>query len=295
MRITSAQVFRAQIEQAQRAARDSFRAQQVAVSGRRLLSPSDDPAGAQRASLLRDLRSELAASDGMAGAARAELASADEALASMGDALSRLRELAVQMATDTASTEDRAAAAAEAQQLKEAVIAYGNARHGDKYLFSGQITDGSAFDAAGAYQGNAAEVEVQFGGGGPSVAVTLRGDEVLRGASSGPDVIVAIDDFIAALSADDTVAIQSSLDTLADGFDHVVSVRSEVGARMEKLRGLQDHWSRLDLALLLDQARIEDADPVQALSDVVRTQQAYQTVLQVTAAARTQTAFDILF
>jgi len=292
--MTPAQLFRSQIRNMRRSRNESFEAQQVAASGRRLNKPSDSPVGAQRSVVLRELRSDVSVARNKMDLAHSELATAEAAIADMTTVISRLKELSVQMASEVMTVNDRNNALVEVTALKDVVIAQGNSRFGEKRLFAGQLTGADPFDALGNYLGDATAVTVQLAQGA-STQVTLRGDDVLRGASGGPDIILEIDNLITALGANNTAGIQNAADLMGQSVDHLVNQRTQLGGRMTQLNNLDNYFSTLELNVARDVSNIEDADAVEAFTEVTRTQHAFEVAMQVSAASRMQNIFELLF
>jgi flagellar hook-associated protein 3 FlgL len=294
IRVTHAQLFRSQIRSMQRSGRDAFAAQEVAASGRRLNRPSDSAVGAQRSVIQRELQGDVKTARAKMDIARSELATAEGALADITNVLSRLRELSVQMASEITSASDRTNAAVEVTEMKEVLIAQGNTRFGDKRLFAGQLTGVDPFDALGNYLGDATAVNVQLPQGA-STQVTIRGDDVLRGASGGPDIILEVDNLITALTTNNTAGISNAADLMGQGVDLVVSQRTQLGGRVTQLNNLDDYFSTLEFSVAQAISNIEDADPVEAFTNVTRTQQAFEVAMQVSSASRTRSIFELLF
>ncbi len=114
------------------------RTQLQVATGRRILTPADDPVAS--ASLL-DLKQTRALTERFqlnADAARARLALEESTLGAVSDALVRVRELAVQGNNDTLSGTDRGALAREVRQIVDQLLGLANTRdnNGD-YLFAG--------------------------------------------------------------------------------------------------------------------------------------------------------------
>ena len=124
--------------------------------------------------------------------------------------------------------------------------------------------------------------------------VTLDGGALLRGTGGGPDIISTLTDLETALNADDQTAIQRTLTNLDEGTDWIIQQRSLVGSRMQLVSTLDTHLENLEVNLVQEQSDVEDADVVEAFSDVVRTKQAFESALQVTSAARVSNVFEML-
>ena len=164
------------------------------ASGRRLNSPSDDPAAvaalvgnhaefSQAEQTLRNL-----------GAARGTLQVADSALNSAVLALTRALTLAAQGATGTLSPENRQAIALEVRGLRDQLLALANTTYQGTYVFAGTAVTSAPYVADSAqpsgvaYQGDAGVARLDIGAG-ESLPVNLPGtvsSAIPRQMSSSP-------------------------------------------------------------------------------------------------------------
>lgn len=127
--------------------------QQQVSTGTRVNTAADDPAGVAQALLLQQGLDRLANYGVNAETARRRLALEEGALAQAGDALNRVRELALQAANSTQTDESRAAIAAEASELLKSLLNIGNAQDGEgRYLFAGNRVLERPFTLAGSVQ-----------------------------------------------------------------------------------------------------------------------------------------------
>jgi len=191
------------------------------------------------------------------------------------------------------SATDRAGAAEEVTRLREALISLGNTRAGEKRLFGGQQTGASPFDAAGVYTGDANAQEVILEGN-TVVEVTIAGDELLRGAAGGPDILLEVENLANGLSTNTTLDIQNGIAALDDSISHLLEFRAEVGARMNLTVQLDRHFETVETGLVADISGLEEADPIEAFSELMRTNTAYETVMQVAVNSRTRNIFELL-
>jgi len=141
---------------------------QLQVStGKRILKPSDDPAGSVQ---ILNLQREFSVTEQyLANADKAENKQAIEegSLQSVNDILQRVRELAVQGLNDTNTQNDRTAIATEMNQLNEQLLSLANTRdsNGD-YLFSGFNSNTQPYQTInGAYQGDEGQRNIKVGSG----------------------------------------------------------------------------------------------------------------------------------
>lgn len=136
-------------------------------TGKRILNPSDDPAGSVQA---LNLQRELSLTEqygANATAATNKLQGEESALKSAADILQRVRELAVQGLNDTNTQEDRKAIAVEINQLNQQLFSLANTRdsNGD-YLFSGFASNTQPYETIfGSYQGDEGQRNLKVGAG----------------------------------------------------------------------------------------------------------------------------------
>ena len=115
---------------------------QLQVStGRRILTPADDPVGAARAV---DLNSFVNANEQFTrniDFATSRLANEETSLTAAGDLVARVRELTLQAANGTQSNESRGAIAKELRQRLQQMVQIANSRDGNgEYVFAGNAT-----------------------------------------------------------------------------------------------------------------------------------------------------------
>jgi flagellar hook-associated protein 3 FlgL len=108
------------------AARQHLEAERVASSGKRLQRPSDDPVDMQRAMLVRASKADIDIARKKASNVTDELLIADQAIGGMENAISRLREIAVQMSNDIMDASARLNASTEVSHIRDTVIRLGN-------------------------------------------------------------------------------------------------------------------------------------------------------------------------
>lgn len=125
-----ADVYRRQAELA--------RIQKQVSSGKRISTAADDPAGASQIVSLRQGLDRLENYGANAEAARRRLALEENALDKFGDAVTRVRELAVESGGGIQSNETRTAIATEMRELMASMVDIANSQDGEgRYLFAG--------------------------------------------------------------------------------------------------------------------------------------------------------------
>ncbi|CAK0774607.1 flagellar hook-associated protein 3 FlgL [Gammaproteobacteria bacterium] len=155
------------------------------ATGRRMLSPADDPAAATRA---LDLRRAIATNDQYqknADAATSRLNLEESSLVGVGNILQRVRELALQANNADLNNSDRQSIAVEVRQSFDALVGLANTRDPNgEYLFSGYNTNTQPFKL------NASKV-TYMGDQGSRFLQIASSDQVATG-DSGWDVFMDI-------------------------------------------------------------------------------------------------------
>ena len=246
------------------------------ATGKRILTPSDDPAGATKTlDLQRYLETNKQFLSNM-GFARARLETQETALASVTDLLQRAGELAVQGNNGTASASDREAIAAEVDQLLGQMLALANTRDSNgEYLFGGLRRDSAAFvqdpvTGAVSYQGDDQQRQIQ-------VSEVRR----IADADTGQDIFMDVTgaggasafDILAKFAADlrtPGASLSDSIGNIQLAMQQVLDVRARGGARLNALEDLGSINEDLAVTLESQLSEIKDLDYAEAVSRMNR-------------------------
>lgn len=166
--------------------------QRQLATGLKVNRPSDDPVAAARIQQLERAVAQQQVFVENSDRVQQRLASEESALASAGEAIRRVRELAVQAANDTVGDQGRQLIAIELRQRLEQLISIGNSTDGsDEFLFAGAQSRTRPFvDSAGqiVYQGDSRQRELVV-----APAATMRdgdpGDDVFMRIRDGNGII----------------------------------------------------------------------------------------------------------
>lgn len=143
------------------------RTQRQISSGKRILTPSDDPIASSRAIDLREKLGRLEQFDRNANLAQIRLQDEEAALSTVNNLLQRVRELALQANNSTQSNESRQLIATEMRQRLEQLVDIANSKDGSgRFIFSGNLdsTTPVSRSAAGfTYNGDQGQREIQIG------------------------------------------------------------------------------------------------------------------------------------
>ncbi len=149
-RISTLQIYQNGISNILQRQADLARTQEELATGRRILSPSDDPAGAVRVlDIEEDLR-ELEQYQRNASLAEGQLALEDSTLSEITRVLQRVRELTVQANNASQGPEQRDAIAVEIESRLEELVSLANTRDAnDEYIFAGFQAGSQPFTQSG--------------------------------------------------------------------------------------------------------------------------------------------------
>ncbi len=138
MRISTGMIFEAGVNVMNRQTATLLHLQQQVSSGRRILTPSDDPVSAARALEVTQSQNVVAQFQENHNNANSALGLEEAQLSSSSDLLARVRELAVQAGNSHLASSDRKAIAFELRARFDELTGIANATDGSgQYVFSG--------------------------------------------------------------------------------------------------------------------------------------------------------------
>ncbi len=263
-------------------------AQRQIASGRRIDRPSDDPLATHTALRLRTELAALEQDQRSISDARGWLDTTEASLSSITDIAQRARELTLQGANDTLGPADRAKIADEIDQLVETAKSAANASYGGRYVLSGTETDQPAYVAglSDVWQGDAGGTIFRQIGPGVSIAVNVRGDEILgngldaTGVSDGR-LLGTLREISAHLRSGDVVALRGAdLRNLSRNLEDVTSARGVVGALTNRIESASARLAQVSEATLGLLSEAEDTDIAKAMIELTTQQSVYQAALK---------------
>ncbi len=164
--------------------------QNQAATQKRVTKPSDDPLSASRVLANRiDLQGNKQYSNSLSYA-KSFLEYTDQSLGELGEVIMRAKELAINQANDGSSNEDtRRVVATEVEQLYNQMVAIGNRKLGDRFIFGGFHTQQTPFDENGEYAGDQGEMMIHIDKE-TFLPMNVPGGRVFLGLDTGPDGLV---------------------------------------------------------------------------------------------------------
>lgn len=284
MRVTSSMMMRTTLRDLSQGLSRLQETQTQISTNRALTRPSTNPGATTSAMGMRqDIRRNEQRARSLDDAT-GWLTTADGALTSSLEAMSRAKEIAVRAANTGAVTDPaaRQALAAEIQSIKSEVLGYANTTYGSRSVFNG-TADGKAYDATGAYLGNGSAV-IRDVAPSTTIAVNLTGPQIF-GTAGGPvgDLFQVLDRLSAAITSGDNAAIATEHTNLDAKTAQMSAATVELGTRAARLEDTKSRVQDSQLLLKNQLSQVEDTDIVDALINVKAQENSYQAALQVAA------------
>lgn len=308
MRVTPSMVNARVLHDLQRTLAALAKEQARLSSGRRLLTPSDDPAAAARSLTLRARRGAVAQFLANVAEARSRLSRADSLLRDVAEVLIQARETAIQGANDTQDALARKSLAAKMDQLLESLLGLALARDGrGEHLFAGQeVTREPYTPSRDPVSGRITAVIANPRGidgerpvevaEGLTVASSVGGSAIF-GEVAGSETPHAFEVLIRlrdALDQNDGAAARALLTELGAALDRATLAATVVGGTLHALELAQGRLEAEDADLASNLSRAEDLDLAQAVIAFQQQQSAYEAALAAGARVLPLSLLDFL-
>jgi flagellar hook-associated protein 3 FlgL len=262
------------------------------ATGRRINRPSDDPVGITYS---MRYRSELSVNDqyiSNADAARSWLDYSDTMMSQTGDVLQRTRELVTQAASGSNPQSALDSISKEVSQLYDQLVSIGNSKFNGKYVFNGEKTDVKPYNPLtqvdpvtgdpvfAAVQDNTDNHSIQFEiGASVTMGVNLTGQQIFGASTDSDNAFKIFQDITKALKNGDNAALSNSIGVLSARTDKVQELRSDIGAKTNRLDLAQGRLSDINTNLSNLQSKTEDADMAALMMNIKMSENVYQASL----------------
>jgi flagellar hook-associated protein 3 FlgL len=253
-------------------------------TGRRINKPSDDPVGVGFA--LR-YRSELSANDqyqANSDSANSWLDYTDSTMGKANDVLQRVRELTVQASNGTNDQTAMDSINSEIKQLYSELVNIGNSDFNGKHIFNGQKTDIAPYTDANAATIDVDNASIQYEiGAGTRLPVNVTGDQVFGSSKDKDNAFQVIQDLTTAIGKSDLTGVNDCLGRLDSRMDTFLSVRSDLGAKVNRVQLSTDRLKDISANLQTLQSKVEDTDVAETMTNLKTAQNVYQASLSIGA------------
>ena len=278
MRISTHTLFESGAARLSELQSDMVKTQQQISTGRRVLTPADDPVAAARALEVTQSQSMNSQYGVNRDYAKSSLAAVEGSLTGVTELLQDVKTTIVAAGNATLGDMERGYMATELRGRFEQLLGMANSRDGQgNYLFSGFQTATPAFskDASNnvTYDGDAGQRLMQVDTT-RQLAVSHSGQAIFQGG--GQDVFKALNDLIAVLETPGTAGLTAGLET-ANGkidlaLDNVLTVRASVGSRLQEIDALDSAGEDRHIQYSEILSGLQDLDYTQALTELSKQQ-----------------------
>ena len=289
-RMSSDQIHQSGLDVILDAQKKLSRTQEELASGKRLLTPADDPVATAQIQSIRSELSRIETMQSNISRASSELAMVEDSVANVEGLLMRARELAVRGANDSLSLQDREIIATEIDALREQLIAAANTQSSDgDYIYAGYAVSAAPYTDAtvnATYAGDTGvrainiapglTVNTRFAGEavfgqGSAATGQLNAFEALAVLSSGlrgnaSEAITSLTNNGNAVTQDE--AINISMQALDTNLETVRSVRTQLGVRMNRVDDQQALNANFNVRLQETLSGLEDLDYTKAITEM---------------------------
>lgn len=267
-------------------------------TGKRVLTPSDDPIAAAQAVVLSQAQAQNSQYATARGFAKQRVSLEDSVLGAVATSITAAQEKLVYANNGTLSDTDKATVATDLQGIRDQLMNLANSTDGNgRYIFGGYKTATPPFDSTtGAYSGGTNTVTQQvdssrsmvIGHTGTQIFETLTSNAKPEPDGSAPEnkLFAMLDSAIAALKVpvegDDaaqavqTAAVEKSSRGLTNALDAVGTVIAEVGVQLNELDELNNLGTDRGLGQTEQMSNLVDVDITSAISSYVMKQAALQ-------------------
>lgn len=249
-------------------------------SSKQVLKPSDAP---DKSAVITRMKSVIERQNSYLdtmNTVKDKLGQQETALKSADDVITRLKELAVQAANDTNSPKDREYIGIEVKELRGQLLSLANTQDvNGNYIFAGSRVTKPAFaaDQSGklVYQGDMTvspagigderEVPTNRPGVNPFGKIVRTAED---GSREGLGFFQAIDDFAAALDANDPKSLQRAVGEMGSLQETISGSLASVGASMNTLDNQTALAEETLLRLKGSLSKVEDVDYAEAITEM---------------------------
>ncbi|MDF2520940.1 MAG: flgL [Clostridia bacterium] len=307
MRITNGMMLNSMMRNMGRNLNKMQKYEENLATGKRFLTPSDDPIGVSRSLRLNTEVANMEQFKRNTEDAQSWLDTTEVAISNLVEVFQRAKELTMQAATGTNSINERQAIAGEITQLRDQIINIGNTTYAGSYIFSGFKTDKPLFDTTGKYylKNDAADpsqtlktneiIEFNVGisermginflpqrifgnmNGGTMDGAINAASDITTGDT--PQMISIFNQLITDLNDNSETGIKNAISRLDRHFNNVNAIRAEIGVKTNRLELTLNRIDDDTINLKGLLSKNEDADMSEVIMNLKMMENVYQASL----------------
>jgi len=275
--------------------------QQQISSGKRIITPSDDPIASNKviaATQAQSLNTQYTTNRQIA---QTQLSTSETVLSSITDLILSTQSTIASAGNSSLSNSDRASLATELGVNLDQLISLANSKDSvGNYLFSGYETQTAPFEktTTGAdYKGDTNHQSVQVSTS-RNMTINETGDTIFQ--ANGTDIFKTLTDLVNLLkvpvaSNADTATLSAGLGTagtaMKSTLDAVLTSRSSVGSKMKEIDSLNEYSASSDIVYQQNLSDLQDLDYTKAITELSK----QQTILEAAQKSFVKTTSLSLF
>lgn len=283
MRVSEQQRYAIATQRMEEAKRNNLDALDHLSSNRRINRLSDDPIGSaavikgkNRLTQMDQYTKNIEYSTGF-------LATAETAVTTIVEALTRARELAVAMANDTYDESSRIATGKEVSEIKDQLVGLGNSEFNGRFVFGGFRSDAPPLGLDGEFLGDDGAIFVPVSSG-QFKQINVQARALFEANSEERTVghfnmITAVETLLHGLEGNDKFAIHRAMDELDHQLDKASNFQASLGALSTGLEKTRGNLAAQTVDLRESISKVEDVDVYEATSQFKKTESVLQSTL----------------
>ena len=293
MRITNTMLQRNATQSMQQNLQRVAQAQTQVSTGLRFASFADDPhaqsAVMQSAGALRAI--EQYGRNIADAKARSTLE--DSVLDQLSTALDRVKQVAIQQGSSTATAQTRAGAKAEVDNLIDFVVGLGNTRYADTYLFGGDNVTSATIS-------NAPPFYTTLNAPSGNHKTEISADQIFRPTHNAKELLLdtgvlqTLTDLSTALGNDNQAQISATIASIETGHQGIQALVGDLGARINQLEITGSNLDALKTNLTIYKSNLSEIDQEEAFTNLIARQTTYQAAMLATSRIVNLTLTDYL-
>lgn len=245
-------------------------------TGKKVSRPSDDPVVVMKSLGYGMTVDKVAQFQKNLGEVNNWLDSSDDALDGVGQVLHRAKELATNAANSGAMTpEDREKIKIELEQMQKQLQDLANTKVGDKYIFSGTMTDKPLFNGT----------DYETGGGfDKTIEIEVFDGVNLRVNTNAGEMFKEINDLFETIKTDgEGFDFGGAIATIEGHMDQVLTNRADIGARSNRAELMHNRLEMQEGAAKKQRSENEDIDYEVVITELITSESIHRAALSVGA------------
>ena len=279
MRISTMQIYNGGTAGIQKLQSDLYSAQNQVSTGRRIVTPKDDPIGAAQALMVTQAGAVNELYLKNQGTADSKLSALDSTLQGVNDELVNIYEKSIAAGNGAYSDSDRKAIAAELTERLDSLVSLANTQDGNgRYVFAGFQSTTKPFSGSPVvYAGDDGQQKLQVTAS-QYVTTNLSGNDVFmnvvdaNGVSTGQSMFQSVQDMITFLNTPGgsagSPAYTTALSNISASIDNVLRNQATVGARQSSLESMTNTAEDRVVQYAQQLSDIEDLDYAKAITEI---------------------------